>query len=140
MTTLQVEAAVAGRARAGAPQHELVVTLPAGPTPLGALIEAIVHAEVDAFVQRARDERLVRVLTEKVLSEGLVAGTVRSGGREVGADVDPDTAVLTAIEAQQDGLFQTIVDDQPVDDLGTVLEVHDGTRVMFLRLVPLAGG
>lgn len=140
MTTLQVEAAVAGRTRAGAPDHALVVSLPAGPTPLRDLIEAIVRAEVESFLARAGDERTVRVLTEQALAEGLASGSVRSGGREVAAEVDPDRAVQTAIEAEQDGLFQTIVDDEPVDDLDGVVDVRDGTRVMFLRLVPLAGG
>ncbi len=140
MTTLRVEAAVAGRRHAGAPEHELAVSLPAGATLLRELIEAIVRAEVSAFAARARDERLVRVLTDEALEEGLAAGSVRSGGREVAADVDPDDAVRTAIEAQQDGLFQTIVDESPIDDLDDVVELRDGTRVMFLRLVPLAGG
>ncbi|MCP4961900.1 MAG: hypothetical protein GY925_21865 [Actinomycetia bacterium] len=140
MTTLQVEAAVAGRKRAGAPDHPLVVALSAGPTSLRDLIEAVVRAEVQAFVARVGDQRLVRVLTEEQLVEGLGEGSVRSGGREVAAEVDPDSAVRTAVEAQQDGLFQTIVDDAPVDDLDEVIEIRDGTRVMFLRLVPLAGG
>ena len=62
---------------------------------------------------RAADERLVRVLTEEQLIEGLAAGAVRSGGREVAAEVDPDSTVHTALEAQRDGLFQAMVDDAP---------------------------
>ncbi len=140
MTTVQVEAAVAGRKRAGSPEHELQVSLPSGPTSLRGLIEAIVRAEVAAFTERARGEQLVRVLTEEALQEGVASGAVRSGGSEVTAEVDPDEAVLTAIEAQRDGLYQAIIDEEPVDDLDMVLEIRDGTRVMFLRLVPLAGG
>ena len=85
MTTLQVEAAVAGRKRAGAAGHSLVVALSAGPTLLRDLIGAVVRAEVQAFVARAGDERLVRVLTEDALADGLAGGSVRSGGREVAA-------------------------------------------------------
>jgi hypothetical protein len=140
VTLLHVEAAVAGRKRAGASDHQLQVPLEAGPTRLRDLIEAIVRAEVLAFTERAVDERLVRVLTEKEISEGLASGAVRSGGREVAADVDPDEAVATAQVAQQDGLYQAFVDDEPVDDLDTVVALRNGTRVMFLRLVPLAGG
>ena len=140
MTTLRVEAAVVGRKRAGAPDRALAVALSAGPTSLRDLIDAIVRAEVRAFIARAGDERLVRVLTEQALVEGLAEGSVRSGGRDVAADVDPDAAVRAAIEAQQDGLFQTIVDDEPVDRLDDVIQLRDGTRVMFLRLVPLVGG
>jgi hypothetical protein len=140
MTRLQVEAVVAGRKRAGAPEHELQVSLPSGRTALRDLIEVIVRAEVRAFVERSEGEKLVRVLTEEALDDGLATGAVRSGGREVAAEVDPDEAVRTALDAQRDGLFQTIVDEEPIDDLDTVVEVRDGTRVMFLRLVALAGG
>lgn len=137
---MQVEATVAGRKRAGALVHEVEVSLPEGPTSLRSLIEAIVRSEVSAFQERAAGEQLVRVLTEEALDEGLAAGAVRSGGRQVSADVDADDAVRTAIEAQRDGRFQAIVDDEPLDDLDAVIELRDGTRVMFLRLVPLAGG
>jgi len=140
VTTVHVEAAVAGRKRAGSPEHQLAVSLPPGPAALRDLIEAIVRAEVAAFRERAEGEQLVRVLTEQALQDGLTKGSVRSGGRDVAADVEPDEAVRTALEAQRDGLFQAIVDDEPIDDLDTVIEVRDGTRVMFLRLVALAGG
>jgi hypothetical protein len=95
---------------------------------------------VGAFIERAEAQKLVRVLTEEALDDGLAAGAVRSGGREVAAGVDPEQAVRAAIDAQRDGLFQTIVDEEPIDDLATVIEVRDGTRVMFVRLVALAGG
>lgn len=140
MTMLHVEAAVAGRKRSGAPDHALVVALSAGPTSLRDLIEAIVTAEVGAFLTRAGDERVVQVLTEEALADGLTRGSVRSGGRERADDVDADVAVRTALEAHQDGLFQTIVDDVPLDDLDELVSLRDGTRVMFVRLVPLSGG
>jgi hypothetical protein len=140
LTTVQVEAAVAGRKRAGSPEHPIQLDLAAGPTTLRELIGAIVRAEVAAFADRAADERLVRVLTEQALDEGAVSGAIRSGGREVAADVDVHEAVSVALLAQADGLYQAIVDERPVDDLDEVLELRDGTAVMFLRLVPLAGG
>lgn len=116
------------------------MSLPSGPTVLRHLIEAIVRAEVSAFIERAEGQRVVRVLTEEALEDGLTAGAVRSGGRDVAAGVDPEEAVRAAIDAQRDGLFQTIVDERPIDDLDTVIELREGTRVMFLRLVALAGG
>lgn len=140
MTTVHVEAAIAGRKRAGRPEERLQVSLPSGPTVLRHLIEAIVRAEVSAFIERAEGQRVVRVLTEEALEDGLTAGAVRSGGRDVAAGVDPEEAVRAAIDAQRDGLFQTIVDERPIDDLDTVIELREGTRVMFLRLVALAGG
>lgn len=140
MITVHVEAAVAGRKRAGSPGHELHVSLPGGPTALRDLIEAIVRAEVGAFLERTEGRKLVRVLTEEALEDGLATGSVRSGGREVVAEVNAEKAVCAAIDAQRDGLFQAIVDEEPIDDLDTVIEVRDGTRVTFLRLVALVGG
>jgi hypothetical protein len=140
LTTVQVEAAVAGRKRAGSPEHPIPIELAPGPTMLRDLIGAIVRAEVTAFEDRAADERFVRVLTERSIEEGVSSGAIRSGGREIAAEVDTDEAVAVALLAQADGLYQVIVDDRPVDDLDEVLELRDGISVMFLRLVPLAGG
>jgi hypothetical protein len=140
MTSLRVASGVVGHKRAAEPEHELQVSLTHGATTLRVLIEAIVRAEVELFHARAKSAPLLRVLTESELGDGLAAGSVRSGGRSVSADVEPDAAVQTALLAQQDGLFQAIVDDQPVDDLDALVELRDGTRVMFLRLVPLVGG
>lgn len=140
MTTVHVEAAVVGRRREGASRSTLELALPTGETALRDLIEATVRAEVGAFAERAGAEAIVRILTEGALEDGLASGSVRSGDRDIAAHVDPDRAVRTALDAQRDGLVQTIVDDEPVDDLDAVVEVRDGTRVMFLRLVPLSGG
>jgi len=140
ITTVQVEAVVAGRKASGAREHELALPLPNGPTALRDLIEAVVRAEVSAFTGRVEDHKLVRVLTVQALEEGLTEGAVRSGGREVASGVDVVESVRAAIEAQRDGLFQTIIDDEPIDDLDAVIDLRDGSRVMFLRLVALAGG
>jgi hypothetical protein len=140
MTTVHVEAAVTGRRSTSAPIRSLDVALPPGPTTLRNLIEGIVRAEVAAFATRSADARLVRALTQEELFAGLTGGSVRSGGRAAGANVSADDAVHTAIQAQSDGMFQTIVDERPVENLDDVVPLRDGTRVMFLRLVPLAGG
>lgn len=104
------------------------------------LIDAVVRSEVKAFQDRAERRAFLRVLTEESLAEGLAAGAVRSGGVEPQAEVDPDEAVSTALVAHADGLYRVLVDDEPVDSLDAVMEVGPGTRLLFLRLVALAGG
>jgi hypothetical protein len=47
------------------------------------------------------------------------------------------SAVETALLAFDDGIFKVFVGDREVD--GPV-ELPDGAAVLFLRLVPLAGG
>jgi hypothetical protein len=140
-TAFKVEAAVPGRKRAGTAEHPLELDLPVdGPVPLRAVVEAVVRAEVDAFRRRAEEQRFVRVLTEKALADGLVAGAVRSGGSERATQVDADDAVATALLAHEDGLYKVIVDDEPVDSLDTPVHLHADSHLLFLRLVALAGG
>lgn len=108
--------------------------------PLRRLIEAVVRGEVRAFQERAERRAFLRVLTEESLAEGVAAGVVRSGGAESGVAVDAEAAVSTALLAHQDGLYRVLIDDEPVDDLDAVVDVGPGTRLLFLRLVALAGG
>jgi hypothetical protein len=125
-------------------EHELMLELPAGPVSARRLIEAAVSAEVAAYQARAEEARLVRVLTEKSLLEDLARGAVRAGGpREDGlgepSPVEARTAVETALLAFEDGIFKVFVgDDELTGDAG--VEVADGAALLFLRLVPLAGG
>lgn len=151
-TAVRVEAAVAGRRRAGTAEHALDLDLAAHPVPLRTLIEAVVRAEVAAFRQRAEDQRFVRVLTERSLAEGVERGVVRSGGllddteaatataAAAAGDVDADQAVAAALLAHQDGLYQVIIDDEPVGDLDAPVDLRADSRLLFLRLVALAGG
>lgn len=113
---MRVEAAVAGRKRAGTSEHTLELDLPVdSPMPLRAVVDAVVRAEVQAFRQRSEEQRFVRVLTERALLEGVERGAVRSGGSEAATEVDAEQAVAAALLAHEDGLYKVIVDDEPVD-------------------------
>jgi hypothetical protein len=141
---VRVSAAVTGHRRRGVREHELLLELPAGPISARRLIEAAVSAEVAAHQARAEEASLVRVLTEKSLLEDLARGAVRVGGpREEGlgepSPVETSTAVETALLAFEDGIFKVFVGDDELTDDADV-EVADGTALLFLRLVPLAGG
>jgi hypothetical protein len=141
---VRVSATVTGHRRRGVREHELVLELPAGPISARRLIEAAVTAEVAAHQARAEEASLVRVLTEKSLLDDLARGVVRAGGpQEEGlggpAPAEAVTAVETALLAFEDGIFKIFVgDDELTDDADA--EVADGAALLFLRLVPLAGG
>jgi hypothetical protein len=142
-TAVRVAAAVAGGRRgAGTVEHPVDVDVAPGPVLLRTLVEAVVRAEVAAFRARAEQRTFLRVLTDDAIDDGLVAGVVRSGDDVTAdrAEVDPDAAVATALLAHRDGLYRVIVDDRPVDDLDAVVDVRPDTRLLFLRLVALAGG
>jgi hypothetical protein len=145
---VRVSATVTGHRRRGVREHDLVLTLPPGEVTARQLIEAAVAAEVTAFPARAEEASLVRVLTKKSLDADLVRGAVRTGGPrdDAGAptgepsQVNLADAVDAALLAFGDGLFKIFVGERELTDDGAALPVTDGAALLFLRLVPLAGG
>ena len=64
-----------------------------------------------------------------------------AGTREAVTDVDEDAAVRDcAPSAFEDGLYSVLVDDEPVESLAAAITVRPDMRLLFLRLVALAGG
>jgi hypothetical protein len=145
---VRVSATVTGHRRRGVREHDLVLTLPPGEVTARQLIEAAVAAEVTAFQARAEEASLLRVLTTKSLDADLARGVVRTGGAfgDAGAPagepgrVNVADAVDTALLAFGDGLFKVFVGERELTDDGAALPVTDGAALLFLRLVPLAGG
>ena len=145
---VRVSATVTGHRRRGVREHDLVLALPPGEVTARQLIEAAVAAEVTAFQARAEEASLVRVLTKKSLDADLARGAVRTGGPrdDAGAAAgDPDQvnladAVDAALLAFGDGLFKVFVGERELTDDAAALPVTDGAALLFLRLVPLAGG
>lgn len=136
---MQIEARTVGR-RESAGRRELAwPEAPAAPT-AGDLIAHVVGSEVAGYNQRDGDRRLLRVLTEAQITDQARAGKVAAEVRERAQPADEDTSVSVALEAFADGLFLMFVDDREVESLDEAIEVHDGLRVRFVRLVPLAGG
>ena len=146
-TTIMVEARVLGKRSQNLEARSVQLdALPDNPS-LAALIEHVVRAEVRAFKERKHEERLVRFLTEAEIAAAAETGKVSSGGfidqdHQDAAEVavDEQRAVDTALLAHTDGLFQVIVDGTPVDDQQQLLTINEGSTLMFLRLVALAGG
>jgi hypothetical protein len=142
---VRVSATVTGHRRLGVGEHDLVLALPPGPVSARQLIEAAVIAEVTAYQARAEEASLVRVLTREGLAAELARGAVRAGGPQdpgLGNPVaaDPATAVDTALLAFGDGLFKVFVGDQELAGDDAPVALADGAQLLFLRLMPLAGG
>ena len=110
------------------------------PLTLRVLITRIVLQEVEAFRRRQQERRLVRILTEREIEEGLAKGRVDSGGRDLNQKVDDEEAVATALQAFEDGIYLVILDGEEQRDLDREVYVHDESHIVFLRLVMLAGG
>jgi hypothetical protein len=145
---VRVSATVTGHRRKGVREHDLVLALPPGQVTARQLIEAAVTAELTAYQARAEEASLLRVLTKKSLDADLALGAVRTGGpRDDGAapagepgQVNLADAVDAALLAFGDGLFKVFVGERELADDGASAPVADGAALLFLRLVPLAGG
>ena len=144
---VRVSATVTGHRRRGVREHDLVLALPPGEVTARQLIEAAVAAEVSAFQARAEEASLIRVLTKKSLDADLARGAVRFVGPrdDANAAAEPGQvnladAVDAALLAFCDGLFKVFVGERELTDVGPALPVTDGAALLFLRLVPLAGG
>ena len=110
------------------------------PLTLRQLIRRIVLQEVEAFKQRHETKKLVRILTERQIEEGLVKGRVDSGGRDLHQTVRPEEAVATALQAFEDGLYLVILDGDEQRDLDREVFLQADSHLVFVRLVMLAGG
>jgi hypothetical protein len=136
---VRVRATVTGQRRRRADEHELQLDLPTGSTTAHALIAAVVRSAVASYEQRAEESEFVRVLTDSSLAAGLAGGAVRLGDVERRSHVDVAEAIETAQVAYGDGIFRMFIGD---DEIGPddVVSITDGEQLLFLRLVPLAGG
>lgn len=139
-STIRVEAAVVGRRRAGTAEHALEIDVASGAITAREFVTAIVRAEIAAYEARAEERTFVRVLTEQAIDDGLATGAVRSDGAEAVRAIDVEAACDAALLAFDDGLYHCYVDDDRIDSLEDAVTLTATTRVLFLRLVALAGG
>ena len=111
-----------------------------GDLTLRALLGHVVRQEVARFKTRQAERRLLRVLTERQIEDGLAKGKVDSGGSTLDQNVDVDAAIAAAIEAFQDGLYLIVLDERELKDLDAPISLTESSRLTFVRLSLLAGG
>ena len=143
MRTITVGARVVGKKRPLFVDYRLPLPLEltsSGRITLRDLITSIVLKEVEAFRQRQEDRRLAQVLSPQDIELGAVRGKIDSGERTGQQEVDEGLAVSTALQAFEDGLYVVFLDDVQQESLDQTVFVGDDSRIMFIRLVALAGG
>jgi hypothetical protein len=137
--TITIEGKQFGRGRALFPNWEM--QLPAETLTLREFLTLVVRHEVVAFQERQEQRQVLQALTAAQIAEGVAKGKVDAGGRpETITEVDSDAAVKNAIQAFEDGLYYVFVNDDQQQALDAPIALREGSRVMFLRLVALAGG
>lgn len=103
------------------------------------LFAAVVRAQIEAFTARKQEAVLLKVLSEREIDEGRVAGKIAVGGQDQGERAKSVEACIDAvITAFRDGLFFAFVDGAQIVQLDQM--IVGASEVMFIRLVPLAGG
>jgi len=141
---IAVEAKVFGKRKSLFSGWQPQVTLPTdadGQTTLHDLITAVVTSEVAAFHERQDQRKLARVLTAEQIQQSAEAGKIDAGGGQVEPQtVDLQDAIATALQGFEDGLYYTFVDDQQITTLDQRVAVHEGSYLLFVRLVALVGG
>lgn len=104
------------------------------------LITTIVLKEVDAFKERQEKRRLAQVLSKDEIVAGAERGKIDMGERDLQQEVDSHAAVAHALQAFEDGIYYVFLDDVQQDDLDAQVSIADESRILFVRLVALAGG
>ena len=55
-------------------------------------------------------------------------------------EIDPISAVKTALKAFKAGRYFLLINDQQIEDMDKTIELTPKTEAVFLRLTPLVGG
>jgi hypothetical protein len=137
---VRVHAKVTGQRRSPFGPHDLIVTVAAGQVSAAEFLASVVAAEVAEFGRRSEERQFLRVLSGPSLAADLESGRVRAGEVAATSPVDLDAAVAEAQLAFSDGFFKLFIDDVEVESAEAMVGLPDGAEVLFLRLVPLAGG
>jgi hypothetical protein len=144
--TLTIEAKVFGQRRAALPARGITLPLPPewGDTlTLRDVLTAVVTREVEAFGERQEHRRLTRVLLPEEIAQGAALGKIDLGGHNetpAPQPVSASEAVATALQAFEDRLYLVFADGQQVRTLDTTVALHEGSHMLFVRLVALIGG
>jgi len=139
LNRLVVRAKIVGRRGLSAAPVEL--DLGAAVVTVRDLLGTIVREQVDAFRNRKQEAKVLRILTERDLAEGLEVGRITSGDQKPDDRV-PDTqrAIEAALTAFEDGFYYMFVNETQMERLDQVVDQGELTDVLFVRLTPLAGG
>lgn len=106
---------------------------------LRALITAIVCSEVERYNCKELDPVFCNFLTQQELEDQAQTGRVSFGRIFADHKANAETAVATALQGFEDGLFRVVIGETVVDALDAPLALQEGDCVTFIRLTFLVG-
>ncbi len=141
-TAVHISGKVLGQRQPLVPGWDLTLEKgdPSQPLTLADLLRQIVMAQVSEFQARQAQRQLLQVLSPQQIAIGVERGKITAGGSDLDQAVDMQEAVEQALLAFKDGLYFVFIDDVQQDDLSQLVEIYDGSQMLFLRLIPLVGG
>lgn len=110
------------------------------PITLKTFISHLVTNEVTAFQQRQTDRQIVRLLTATQIETSKPSGRIDPAAKKIRQQVDLPSALRTALQAFEDGLFFVFIDGEQKKSLDDPISLTADSHIRFIRLVALAGG
>ena len=106
---------------------------------LQALIQAVVIQQVSEFNSKPLEKNILPFLDQETIETNASAGKLGFGAIYKDRKADPDTAVKTAFQAFEDGLFVVFAGEEEWTGLDQKMAVTEETIISFVRLTFLAG-
>src|SRR4051812_6070039 len=82
----------------------------------------------------------LEIFEETVRLDELIRRRIFQEVAESGSGADAEERTRVTLGAYGRNAFVVLVDDRQVTELDEVVHLHAGTKVTFLKLVPLVGG
>ena len=120
-------------------QAYLEIELGQAPTTLRLLLKAIVQQQVQAYNDRKESPTVLNILSAGQIKEASQEGKVTFGASENTTLAVEETAIETAIQAFEDGLFAIFLGEEQIESLEKLLTFDETTVFSFIRLTFLAG-
>lgn len=149
---ITIKSRLVGSGTFGPPISPVDLELPDGAgIRMGDLIEKAVHEQVRVMdAQEDLDAEQVRGTFERQYGrlpgeapekqEGTADELDSSGGERGARLIDPEAELRNAKRAYETGRLAVVADGKHVEGMETVVELKEGSKVTFMRLIQVAGG
>lgn len=147
--TIEVESRVVGDRGEPGPLGTVQVTVTARRMPVAELIRSAVLEQIEVLLTKRKleAEEVREVLNRQYLTPAELAAQAERGAvrypskrKRAAPAINPEAEVQKALEAFEARRYLIVVDGQQVQGIEEDVVVGPGSKVTFLRLMPLMGG
>ena len=109
------------------------------PENVGELIREAVRTCVTGYNERVRRGENTEPLSAEKIENMSEVGKIAFGINYGEKTADEQSAIDTAIQAYEDGLFRIFIGDDETGELSSPVDISEGERVTFIKLTMLTG-